>query len=253
MKTLYFAEILRIMKQRSTRFGMVFLIGAACFLAGKEYSVLRQYKNLEPFLAPQLMTYVYLFGFAVLTGMTLGTDFKTRRVGNLIARGVSRKKYYFSRLFGQITLYIVFFVVSVLLYTIFHKAFGNSDPQWTKDLYFEMLFCYMGVLLLQMIALGAFFTMLSFLVKNGAVAIGIGAGLVYGELLLEQLAKHFGIEPLEKVLHSTPYWVLNHSAVYVIQNRVLTEEFLLKSISAILILLVTSYIGMQSFCCSDLK
>ncbi len=80
-------------------------------------------------------------GFAVLTGMMLGTDFKTRRVGNLIVGGVSRKKYYLSKLFRQIMLhigqYLLHFrqkkrIVALSSLVLHYKKGVNAGPQADK-------------------------------------------------------------------------------------------------------------------------
>ncbi len=253
MKGMMSAELYRMSKYKIIFVEMFFLTVASLFFSFKEYPVFQRYQYMAPFFAAFLMCYVYMIGFACLTGMIIGEDFRNGCTGTVIARSNRRIRYYFGKLTGQFLICGGLFLLSVILYSLFRELFGNDSAFLIRDQYLAKLLIYLLVALLQIMAMTAIYTMITFLIRKTVLAVSICMALIMVELLAKQLARTFQLFQLEKLFLYTPFGILNRMNLFVIPDLYLHREFILLCIPPMIIIFVTSVTGAMAFRKIDLE
>lgn len=237
------ADLYRAKKSRILGIVVFVFFAVGLVFCRKEMPMFQKYINMEPFFAPYFYCYIYCFAFAGIIAVVVGEDFKNGCVANILSRGGNRIKYYFGRLISICCICIFYFVFSILIYTGLRKLFGKCDAVFLRESYLLELSVWFCVMLVQILAVVSIFTMISFTVKKTAIAAGIGMGLIYGHVLLSQIAKVLGFDWLIKILEYAPVEVMESAIKYVIQDRVITVDFIQLIVPGIVVLVFSLAIG----------
>ena len=114
------------------------------------------------------------------------------------------------------------------------------------------LLVYLLTATLQILAMVSVYTMLAFLIRKTAPAVGACMALVVLELLAKQLVGGFHLELLEKAFSYTPFGILNRMHTFVIPDLYLKKEFWMLCFPPLGIIVASSAAGVFAFRRRDL-
>ncbi|MDR1564287.1 MAG: hypothetical protein LBS74_04940 [Oscillospiraceae bacterium] len=160
-------------------------------------------KGIDALLITDISTLIYVFAAALFV---LGAaDFSSGAIKNTLLSGLTRTKYFFSKLFTSWILIVIFFIgnlaVSVLSATIFHGFGSIEDSATVVQLYGQAiptadfirdLLCNMGGLLFGAITAATIGIGLLFITRSGAAMLATYLGIMFGLNLIVTIVMFIG-------------------------------------------------------------
>lgn len=205
----------------------------------------------SPFLFSQFYNLITIC-CAVFAGASIVGEFEKGTIRNALTTGTGKASYYLSKLYSQLLSCKCLMLVSIIIFmasmTFFvgWGSFGGSNYPLT-------LFVFLLALLFQLFAYSSIFTMLAFLLRSTGGVIGLGIGYIMFESLIAQLLLLPNIALLDEISAKMPYSIIMGLASYVENDAVLTGDFLFTLVPAVIIIVITTAIGMFTFVKRDVK
>lgn len=234
------------------------------FIAHSVYTALRdayasdlgRYPAMEYVLCVYATARMLSIVTILLTAYVIAEDFSMRTVQNVFAAGISRGKYYFSRLCAQMI--FIFFLYSAGYAAYIVTRIVSTGEVNTRMPMAEFLAIFF-VMALQPLAYAAFTTMVSVFCKSQSVSVVAAEAWLFFSLVLRLYSIKEVPGKTEAVVYRgpiayEPLTVLERFLEdFVLPGRVFTFDFLMCAVSAVLIIAVSSVIGYLHLQRSDVR
>ncbi len=174
------------------------------------------------------------------------TDFAAKTLQNILSIGISRKRYFFSKLLvmGGLTLFL--YAVSWLSYGIAYSIQQKGIPLSLSAGELAILF---GVAILQIWTYCSVMNLIGILCRNQAATMITGFSWLCLEIILGALLESFGINYLD--MNFLPLIVLQKSGFYIIQKQLYDISFWCSGIYALVFIIVINMVSYLCFTRSD--
>lgn len=234
------------------------------FIAHSVYTALRDSYTSELGRYPAIEYVLCVYATArmlsivtiLLTAYVIAEDFSMRTVQNVFAAGISRGKYYVSRLCAQMIFVFFLYSSGYVAYIVTRiLSTGKVNTGMPAAEFLAVFF----VMALQPLAYVAFTTMVSVFCKSQPVSmVAAEAWLVFSIVLrlysIKEVPGTPGVVVYRGPIAYEPLAVLERSLEdFVLPGRVFTFDFFMCAISAVLIIAVSSVIGYLYLQRSDVR
>lgn len=251
-------NLIRIELYKFVRYKIIWCISVVFIAIGYMWSKYEtkefyMYDGLEYLLCSTNIAIFLECMVVVLIAFASGYDFSMRTIQNALTVGISKKKYYFSKLislfFVILTLFSISFMVNVLCRIIYSKEYSN----YQMDLFGIKAIVYFFTMLLQYFAIAALVYMVTYILKNQLVSMLIGLMVLYGEVVIRVVFEAYNVKVIGLVLEYLPIGALININEYATRNKILNACFLRYAIFAVLMVILFSVIGYLKFVYDDCK
>lgn len=256
MSNLLRSDLYRLFKSKS--FYICMAVEACLFILGIVLMYLMQQSEPTMVLNNPTSGIDYgmsaLFGseLVMLIGIVIGifvtSEFSHGTMKNVVSKGYSKVNIYLSKLITMIASSFIFLAVIILVGTISATIVTGNLGDFTSD-YVLWIFKTLGIEMLLYAAVTSLFLMLSMIVKNlgGVIAINIIYAIM-AERLLFNLLQYI----VKNKIKFSEYSLLNNISLYAADN-VSGSDYLRSAIVGLVVLVVTTAIGIWAFTKSDIK
>jgi len=187
---------------------------------------------------------------AVLAGIWICDDFDGGTIRNLLSVGVSRTKYYFTKMLCIFVISIIFAIITTLLFTGVITLFFSFG---TTSISAVDLLMFFGGHLLTYLTYVSIFVMLAFLFRN--VGATLGVGIAFAALLETILVMVLGMPFASSVSFLSnifPYHnLMQFSQVFI--GAASTTDYLIAAAVCGVTVVITTAIGLYTFNKRDVK
>lgn len=252
------AENYKIFKDKSFR--ILFLISIAYFLisgiAIKYVSGANGVSGISGMTAPYYMGTFAMY-ILIFCGITAGTytvnDFDRGTIRNALSTGTGRVSYYLSKLYTMFLSCIIFTLASSVTFTISVTIFVGWNGAVSGHYVLNLLVFY-AVFFAHMFSYCSLFLMIAFLIRNvgGVIAITLAYAMLLENLIVMALMMP-NISFLNTIAENMPSKVMSGLLQFVEADTVMTSDFVMKAVSALIIAAITTIIGIMSFVKRDIK
>lgn len=198
-----------------------------------------------------LFTYVTARWFSLIVllsvAFVISEDFHMRTVQNVLVVGISRQKYYWSRLLSQFFFVLVMYAGCCPVYVIGRILYNGSINTSMPPGEFLIVFL---IMLLQLLAYASFANMVSVFCKNQVTSIVISLLWIFLAILMRAFS-YEGDVPGGIMAYEPLAVMERYGGNFVDRNQVFTFASYQCGISALVIMIVTSIIGYVRFAHSD--
>ena len=248
-------ENYKILKDKSFR--IFLLISAVFFLIfGISVKADGPFSGITGMTAPYYMQTFVVFILMLCGAMAsiiVVNDFDKGTIRNVLSTGTSRVAYYLSKLYTMFLSCTILTLVSSIIFTITITILAGWNGTISGHYILNLLVFYV-VLLIQMFSYCSLFVMIAFLIRNVAGAIGITYVYVaFLEGLIITMLTMPGIAFLDTIAEFMPSIVIGNLMQFVEADTIMTLNFAITAIPALIIVAITILVGIMSFKKRDIK
>ena len=248
MKNAIYAEIYKLTRYRLLWFTPIYYMVLGISYARFDHYSLHTCQGLAFFALPPLARFTFPLGVAVVTAFAIGGDFTHRTFQNALYIGISKRDYFFSRLFVQFLLTSALCGTGMLTHTFWRLLFFRTEADSSMEMPGRKLAVYLLVILLQFWVYTAVYNALCYFVKNQLKSIALSLVIMYLEAVFYQVSNAWQLESAAGMLRFLPSIVLKYSFDgYAYYDRIFTFGFLRFGLSAFLMTVIISVIGYMKF------
>lgn len=194
------------------------------------------------YITPRWFSIVILMAVAY----AIAEDFSMRTVQNALSVGISRKKYYVSRLVAQLVFVFAMFTVGWIAFII-TRIIVRGEVNTAMPL--GEFLTFFVIIALQMMVYASLASMISILTRRQAIAVAVSESWIFFAIVLRTWYISYRLNILYFIVYD-PLVVIESMDDYLAAG-IFTFTFLKFGISAIVIIAVTSIIGYVHFMRSD--
>lgn len=210
-------------------------------------------RNIEHYPKMQYGLFVtqsarYMLLMAMLLVAYLGTaDFASRTLQNILSVGVSRKRYFFSKLTAMGILTLCLYAIAWLSYGIAYSIRQKGIPLFLTAGELVILFT---VAILQIWAYCSIVNLIGILCRNQAATMIAGFSWVILEILLGAILEAYGVSVYD--MSFLPLIVLQRSVGYIAQGSLYDPSFWSSGIYAAVFLVIVNTVSYLCLTRSDI-
>lgn len=177
-------------------------------------------------------------------------DFSAGTIRNALSVGVSRSRYFFSRLAAHMFMTFVLSCALMLSYGFSRFCRNLREGHVNTALSVGEYAVIFLIILLQLWALGAFANMLCYFLRNQLISMVTFLGLLYAYAFVSRLAEIYGLDTLLGCLELFPIRVLE-CCTYYATHGIFRFDFLKSGLSALAVIVACNIAGYVRFRYSD--
>ena len=208
------------------------------------------YPKIEYIAVLELCTIPIALMEILMSTWLSSADFSAGTVRNILSVGVSRSRYFFSRLAAHMLMTFALFCVLMLFYGFSRFCRNLREGQVNTALSTGEYAIIILIMLLQMCALGALANMLCYFFRNQLISMVTILALLYAWVFVSHMAESYGLDTLHGYLELFPIRVLERCPYYATYG-VFRFDFLRSGLSALAVIVVCNVIGYVRFRYSD--
>ena len=236
----------------------LFFIAHSVYMAlrGTYVSSLNRYPSIEYVLCLYSTARMLSIVTILLTAYVIAEDFSMRTVQNVLAAGISRGKYYFSRLCAQMIFIFSLYSAGYGAYIVTRiLSTGKVNTQMPAAEFLTVFF----VMALQPLAYVAVTAMISVFCKSQSASVVAAEAWLFFSIVLrlysiKEIPGGTAAVVYKGPIAYEPLTVLERFLEdFVLPGRVLTFDFFLCAVSAALIITVSSAVGYMHLQRSDIR
>lgn len=252
-------ELFKLRKSRTVIIVSIILWGLAAFSAGDIQNGsgegIRRYGYMAPFLGAFLFSIMSSFCYAVLCCVQVGNEYQYGTIRNELGIGVNRKQYYFAKLLVLCFVNSMYVFGMMAIFTLIRTIeYGFMPSTGTFSLYGLKLLLYVVGILFQIWAYTSVFVMIAFAIKNGAVSSALCIIIVFLESYIGQQAQIRENKWLSTILDNVPGMAIRVLYTdFVEMDRILTWDFALSLIPALIMICISVVIGCYCFAVHEVR
>lgn len=204
-----------------------------------------------PYSIVSFITFVIFF-CGIIAGTNVVSDFDRGTIRNALSTGTSKVSYYLSKLYTMFLSCFILTVASTVIFTISVTIFVG----WNGDIsgyYILNLLVFYVVLLLHLFSYCSLFVMIAFLIRNVGGVLAITMLCTGIESIIIMILTLPNISFLNIIAENMPSIVISSLLQFVEADMVMTLDFAMKAIPALIIIAITISVGIMSFHKTDIK
>lgn len=177
-------------------------------------------------------------------------DFSAGTIRNALSVGVSRSRYFFSRLAAHMLMTFALFCALMLSYGFSRFCRNLREGKVNTALSVGEYAVIFLIMLLQLCALSAFANMLCYFLRNQLISMVTFLGLLYAYAFVSRTSEIYGLDALHDYMELFPIRVLERCPYYATYG-IFQFDFLKSGLSALAVIVVCNVAGYVRFRYSD--
>ncbi len=186
---------------------------------------------------------------AVFCGTNVVAEFDKGIIKNALSVGTKKSVYYFSKLYSLIVLSITIIIISAVVLFGTNSLLQGVGTIETSNFIFKSLM-YFLVYFINLISYGAFFLMISFLLRGVGGTISICVVYVFLESSITQLLRVLNNDVVTVIANHLPHSIISGM---MLETDWTAGKFFSSIYGAVIVIIVTTIIGLVNFMKRDIK